>query len=144
LGQTFAWPVYLTLLPIVGGVAIASANELTFTFLALASAMLSNISSAARGVLSKKSMSGVKVGENLNAQNLYAVLTLMSTFILIPTALAVEGTGFFSAFKNVAGGADFTSKSLSMLLALGGLSYYAYNEVAFLALGEVRFVLLFL
>lgn len=137
LGQVFAPSVYLTLIPIIGGVGLASASELSFTFQALASAMLSNVSSAARGVLSKKSMSGVKIGENLDAQNLYAVLTAMSTLILIPAALALEGFGFFSAFKNVAGGADFTSKSLASLLALGGASYYAYNEVAFLALGKV-------
>lgn len=138
LGQTFPLPVYLTLLPIIGGVAIASMKELSFTLLALSSAMLSNVSSAARGVLSKKTMSGKKIGENLDAQNLYAVLTAMSTLILIPTFLALEGTGFFSAFKNVASGADYTSKSLAALLALGGASYYAYNEVAFLALGKVN------
>ena len=138
LGQVLPLPVYLTLLPIIGGVAIASMKELSFTFLALASAMLSNVSSAARGVLSKKTMSGKKIGENLDAQNLYAVLTAMSTLILIPTMLALEGTGFFSAFNKVVAGGEFTQKSLATLLALSGASYYAYNEVAFLALGKVN------
>ena len=73
LGEVLPTSVYLTLLPIIGGVAIASMKELSFTFLALASAMLSNVSSSARGVLSKKTMSGKKIGENLDAQNLYAV-----------------------------------------------------------------------
>merc|ERR1711862_683537 len=94
--------------------------------------------SSARGVLSKKTMSGKKIGGNMNAQNLYAVLTAMSTVILIPMMLAVEGTGFFPAFKNVISAGDFTTKSLSLLLALGGATYYAYNEVAFLALGKVN------
>lgn len=138
IGEVLPLPVYLTLLPIIGGVAIASMKELSFTFLALAAAMLSNVSSSARGVLSKKTMSGKKIGENLDAQNLYAVLTAMSTAILIPTFLAIEGTGFLSAFKNVVAGGDFTNKSLSLLLALGGATYYAYNEVAFLALGKVN------
>jgi solute carrier family 35 protein E1 len=138
LGQTFAFPVYLTLLPIIGGVAIASMKELSFTMLALSSAMLSNVSSAARGVLSKKTMSGKKIGENLDAQNLYAVLTAMSTLILIPTFLAIEGMGFFKGFSDVVAAGDFTKKSLATLLALGGASYYAYNEVAFLALGKVN------
>ena len=137
LGQILPLPVYATLLPIIGGVAIASMKELSFTFLALASAMLSNVSSAARGVLSKKTMSGKQIGENLDAQNLYAVLTAMSTLILIPVAFALEGTGFFSAFKNLVAAGDFTNKSLATLLALGGATYYAYNEVAFLALGKV-------
>merc|ERR1719203_542661 len=138
LGEILPSSVYATLLPIIGGVAIASMKELSFTYLALAAAMLSNVSSSARGVLSKKTMSGKKIGENLNAQNLYAVLTAMSTVILVPMMLAVEGTGFFPAFKQVVSAGDFTTKSLSLLLALGGATYYAYNEVAFLALGKVN------
>lgn len=138
LGEILPLPVYLTLLPIIGGVAIASMKELSFTVLALASAMLSNVSSAARGVLSKKTMSGKQIGENLDAQNLYAVLTAMSTAILIPTFLAIEGTGFFPAFKSLVAAGQFTNKSLATLLALGGATYYAYNEVAFLALGKVN------
>ncbi len=137
LGQVLPLNVYLTLLPIIGGVAIASMKELSFTVLALASAMLSNVSSAARGVLSKKTMSGKQIGENLDAQNLYAVLTAMSTLILIPMMLAIEGTGFFPAFKAAVDAGSFTSKSLATLLALSGATYYAYNEVAFLALGKV-------
>jgi solute carrier family 35, member E1 len=140
LGEILPLPVYLTLLPIIGGVAIASMKELSFTVLALASAMLSNVSSAARGVLSKKTMSGKKIGENLDAQNLYAVLTAMSTVILIPFMLGIEGLGMFKAFGELVAAGDFTKKSLVALLALGGASYYAYNEVAFLALGKVNAV----
>jgi len=45
---------------------------------------------------------------------------------------------FFTAFNEVVAGGEFTKKSLSILLALSGASYYAYNEVAFLALGKVN------
>jgi len=138
LKEVLPTSVYLTLLPIIGGVGIASMKELSFTYLALGAAMLSNVSSAGRGVLSKKTMSGKKIGENLDAQNLYAVLTAISTVILIPLTLAIEGTNFLPAFKALVDSGDFTSKSLSTLLALSGASYYAYNEVAFLALGKVN------
>jgi solute carrier family 35, member E1 len=138
LNQILPLPVYATLLPIIGGVAIASMKELSFTWLALGSAMLSNVSSAARGVLSKKTTSGKKMGENLDAQNLYAVLTAMSTIILIPAMLAMEGTGFFKAFNSVIARGAYTQKSLALLIGLSGASYYAYNEVAFLALGKVN------
>jgi solute carrier family 35 protein E1 len=138
LKEVLPLPVYLTLLPIIGGVAIASMKELSFTFLALASAMLSNVSSSARGVLSKKTMSGKKIGENLDAQNLYAVLTAMSTLILIPLMIGVEGFGMFTAFSDAVANGGFTKQSLSLLLLMGGISYYAYNEVAFLALGKVN------
>lgn len=138
LGEILPVKVYATLLPIIGGVAVASMKELSFTILALASAMLSNVSSSLRGVLSKKTMTGRKIGENLDAQNLYAVLTAMSTIILIPMMLAVEGTGFFPAFNAAVRGGSFTNQSLSTLLLLGGATYYLYNEVAFLALGKVN------
>jgi len=138
LGEVLPLPVYLTLLPIIGGVAIASMKELSFTVLALASAMLSNVSSAARGVLSKKTMSGKKIGENLDAQNLYAVLTAMSTVILIPFMLGLEGLGMFKSLGDLVATGEYTKKGLATLLALGGASYYAYNEVAFLALGKVN------
>jgi solute carrier family 35 protein E1 len=138
LNQILPTPVYLTLLPIIGGVAIASMKELSFTWLALGSAMLSNVSSAARGVLSKKTMSGKTMGENMDAQNLYAVLTAMSTLLLIPLTLAIEGTGCFKAFSKVVATGKFTQSGLALLLAMSGMTYYAYNEVAFLALGKVN------
>lgn len=138
LGQVLPMNVYLTLLPIIGGVALASLKELSFTFLALGAALLSNVSSAARGVLSKKTMSGKKIGENLDAQNLYAVLTAISTCVLIPMMLAIEGTSFFAAFDELVAAKEFTRNSLTYLLALSGATYYAYNEVAFLALGKVN------
>ena len=138
LKEALPLPVYLTLLPIIGGVAIASMKELSFTVLALAAAMLSNVSSAARGVLSKKTMSGKKIGENLDAQNLYAVLTAMSTVILIPFMLGLEGLGMFKKIGDLVAAGTYTNKALVTLLALGGASYYAYNEVAFLALGKVN------
>jgi len=138
LGQVLPMNVYLTLLPIIGGVALASLKELSFTFLALGAALLSNVSSAARGVLSKKTMSGKKIGENLDAQNLYAVLTAISTCVLIPMMFAIEGTGFFTAFDELVAAKEFTKNGLAYLLALSGATYYAYNEVAFLALGKVN------
>lgn len=50
------WPVYLTLLPVIGGVGMASVGEISFSFLAFAAAMTSNISAASRSVLGKKYM----------------------------------------------------------------------------------------
>jgi len=142
LGQTFSLPVYLSLIPIIGGVGIASMKELSFTMLALSAAMLSNVCSSLRAVLTKKYMKDPswKTEKNLDAKNQYAVLTAISTAILVPMAFAIEGTGFFSAFKDVVAAGDFTNKSLSTLLALGGAFYYAYNEYGFLALGQVNSV----
>jgi len=137
-GEILPTRVYLTLIPVSVGVAIASLKEFSFNYIALVSAMLSIISSSTRGVLSKKIMSGKQIGENLDAQNLYAVLAIMSSIILIPLMFIFEGTSFLSEVKVLSGGGGLTKKSLSILIALSGACYYAYNENAFLALEKVN------
>lgn len=65
LGAIYHPITYLTLLPIVGGVALASLKELSFTWVGFIAAMGSNLSSALRGILAKKTM-GNGVGENMD------------------------------------------------------------------------------
>jgi hypothetical protein len=93
LKQFLPVPVYLSLLPVIGGVALASMKELSFTWIAFSTAMLSNVASAMRAILSKvvlfvsnklplcvilffkyilnqTVMSGKPLGENLTPLNL--------------------------------------------------------------------------
>jgi solute carrier family 35 protein E1 len=135
LGEVLAWPVYAALTPIIFGVALASASELSFTWLCFGAAMGSNLGSAARAVYSKKVMSGGQIGENMDSANTYAVLTIMATFMLLPIALAIEGpSAMLKGFAAAKAGAG-----MPFLLAMlySGLTYYMYNEVAFLALGKL-------
>eukprot|EP00418_Pyrodinium_bahamense_P066218 CAMPEP_0179101140 /NCGR_PEP_ID=MMETSP0796-20121207/46748_1 /TAXON_ID=73915 /ORGANISM="Pyrodinium bahamense, Strain pbaha01" /LENGTH=400 /DNA_ID=CAMNT_0020798985 /DNA_START=11 /DNA_END=1209 /DNA_ORIENTATION=+ len=135
MGEVLAWPVYAALLPIIGGVALASASELSFNWLCFGAAMGSNLGSAARAVYSKKVMSGGDIGENMDSANVYAVLTIMATFMLIPISLAIEGpSGMMKGF-NAAYAAGGTQFLLHMVYS--GFFYYMYNEVAFLALGQL-------
>merc|ERR1719168_249772 len=130
-----AWPVYAALMPIIGGVGLASASEMSFNWLCFGAAMGSNLGSAGRAVYSKKVMSGGKIGENMDSANVYAVLTIMATFMLIPISLLIEGPSAMLKGFNVAyakGGVPFL---MSMLYS--GFFYYMYNEVAFLALGKL-------
>jgi len=136
LKDFFPIPVYLSLLPVIGGVGLASLKELSFTWFAFGTAMLSNIASASRAILSKTVMSGKPIGENLNAPNLYAVLTIMAAFMILPLSLAMETPTAVQAAWTTAlattAKADIVKSSL-----LSGIFYYLYNEVAFLALSEV-------
>jgi len=138
LGQVFPVPVYLTLIPIIFGVALASLKELSFTWLCFGAAMLSNVSSALRAILAKKAM-GAPMGENMTATNLFAVQTMISAVCLIPVWLLLEPPKFVGAtlVATTATGAVSMSYILSMAV-LSGLSFYFYNEVAFLALGRVQ------
>merc|ERR1711972_1213457 len=135
MGEVMKWPVYAALLPIIGGVGLASASELSFNWLCFGAAMGSNLGSASRAVYSKKIMAGGNIGKNMDSANVYAVLTIMATFMLIPIALLIEGpSGMLKGFKaaHATGGTSFL---LHMLYS--GFFYYMYNEVAFKALGQL-------
>jgi len=135
--QYFALPVYLTLVPVCAGVALASMHELTFSWLSFSTAMGSNIACALRGVFAKSSMKGGSVGENMDALNLYNVLTIISAILLIPLAAIIEGPTVKSVWKAaVAKGVD--PKTWMIQSALSGVYYYLYNAVAFLALESVH------
>jgi len=137
LGAYYSPVTYATLLPIVGGVALASLKELSFTWLGFAAAMLSNVSSALRGILAKKTMGG-GVGENMNETNLYAVMTIMAFSILLPVSLLVETPAAITTAVDAAVKAGTSKKELAIMSAMSGAFYYLYNEVAFLALGRVN------
>ncbi|CAM9653456.1 unnamed protein product, partial [Ectocarpus fasciculatus] len=82
--------VYTTLLPVVGGVAMASAGEISFSALAFGAAMTSNASAASRSVLGKIFMAKEKEnGGAMCAGNLYAVMTMLGCLVLTPAALWV-------------------------------------------------------
>jgi len=135
LGEVLAWPVYASLLPIIGGVALASAKELSFTWLGFGAAMLSNLGSAGRAVYSKKVMGTKSIGNNMDAANTFSVMTIMGSLLLLPICLLMEPPaavveGFRAAYAS--GGQDFLINMLG-----SGVCYYLYNELAFLALGKL-------
>mmetsp|Transcript_17217 Transcript_17217/g.41138 ORF Transcript_17217/g.41138 Transcript_17217/m.41138 type:complete len:313 (-) Transcript_17217:11-949(-) len=121
LGAIYSPITYLTLLPIVGGVALASLKELSFTWLGFGAAMLSNLSSALRGILAKTTMGG-GVGENMSEANLYGVLTIMAFVFLIPISLAIEPPAAVMASIAAAKSAGLTSGYLwtQSIMAGGG------------------------
>ena len=136
LKQIMPVPVYLSLLPVIGGVGLASLKELSFTWLAFGTAMLSNVASAGRGILSKGLM-GQDIGENLDASNLYAVLTMIASAFLLPASLCIESPELVSSSIAAAVEKGTTKMVLAWYTVLSGLFYYFYNEVAFLALSKV-------
>jgi len=136
LKQYLPIPVYLSLLPVIGGVGLASLKELSFTWLAFGTAMMSNVASASRGILSKGLM-GQDIGENLSAPNLYAVLTIIAFAILLPLGLCLESPALISSSVAAAVEKGVSSADLTKFTVLSGLFYYLYNEVAFLALSKV-------
>ncbi|KAL5978344.1 glycerol-3-phosphate O-acyltransferase 2 [Asimina triloba] len=93
LGERFPLPVYLSLVPIIGGCALAAVTELNFNMTGFMGAMISNIAFVFRNIFSKKGMKGTAV----NGINYYACLSMLSLVILTPFALQVEGPQLWAA-----------------------------------------------
>jgi solute carrier family 35 protein E1 len=123
------------LIPIVAGVALASVSELSFTWMAFAGAMLSNLAFAARNIFSRVSMDKPK-GENMTPENLFGVLTIMSFLWALPFALAIEGPKAAAIFA--ASAAKTPVLTMLKQSVMTGLYFYTYNEIAMLALNQVH------
>ena len=126
--------VLVTLFPVMAGVGLASVSELTFTWKAFNYAMLSNLASAGRGIVGKKTI-GKRLGQKMSAANLYAVLTIIATLFLIPVAALMEGSVWGASMQALTTNGKLTSYMGQTFLA--SLFYYLYNEVAFLCLDNV-------
>merc|ERR1711988_1908574 len=136
MNDMLPWQVNACLLPVVAGVGIASASDLSFTWDCFAYAMGSNLFFSLRGVLSKKSMKTPK-GENMDVGNTFAVLTTLAFLAVLPVALALEGPMLQEAWSKALKG-PYSSNELVGRILLSGLSFYMYNEVAMYTLDAVH------
>ena len=115
------------------GVSMASVTELTFSWFCLGAGMMANIFAAARGVFGKKQMCGeIQCVEALSADNYYAVLTIVSFFMLVPVTLILEGPKIIKLTKILNHGEGIKQMLIS------GLLFYLYNEVSFKALKNLN------
>ena len=131
LGQATPLPAIVSLVPIMLGVAMASAAELSFNWMGFLTAMASNLTFGFRAVWSKRAMTTIK---NLGSTGIYAYTTLISCFICIPGVLIME-PGVWGAIKQqvaAKGAAQFYGALLSV-----GLLYHLYNQFAFNTLARV-------
>ncbi|XVF60262.1 hypothetical protein PTKIN_Ptkin08bG0030900 [Pterospermum kingtungense] len=93
------WPtlwVVSSLIPVVGGVALASFTEASFNWIGFCSAMASNVTNQSRNVLSKKLM--VRKEDTLDNINLFSVITIISFILLVPAAVFLEGVKFTPSY----------------------------------------------
>ncbi|KAI5683390.1 hypothetical protein M9H77_04618 [Catharanthus roseus] len=124
--------VVSSLLPIVGGVALASMTEASFNWAGFWSAMASNLTNQSRNVLSKKFM--VKKEESLDNITLFSIITIMSFILLAPAAIFMEGVKFTPTFLQSAG---LDVRQIYTRSLLAALCFHAYQQVSYMILQRV-------
>ncbi|XXG73214.1 hypothetical protein AAC387_Pa07g2172 [Persea americana] len=131
LGETFPPSVYLSLLPIIGGCALAAVTELNFNMTGFMGAMISNLAFVFRNIFSKRGMKGKAVG----GMNYYACLSMLSLVILTPFAVAVEGPQVWAAGWQKA--ISQIGPNFIWWVAAQSVFYHLYNQVSYMSLNEI-------
>ncbi|OIW15398.1 hypothetical protein TanjilG_15781 [Lupinus angustifolius] len=121
-----------SLVPIVGGVALASITEASFNWAGFWSAMASNVTNQSRNVLSKKVM--VKKEDSMDNITLFSIITVMSFFLLAPAAVFLEGVKFTPAYLESAG---LNVRQVYIRSLLAALCFHAYQQVSYMILQRV-------
>jgi solute carrier family 35 protein E1 len=126
---------YAALFTVIIGVAISSANELTFSWYCLFAGIIANIFASARGVFSKSAMCGdEKCNIVLSAENFYAIITAMSCILLIPLMFIMEGHSILRILTECS---SVEAEGLYYSIT-SGLLFYLYNELSFKVLDKVH------
>jgi solute carrier family 35 protein E1 len=94
--------VYATLLPIIGGVGLASLKELSFSTMALVAALAANQAAAFKNVVSKGVM-GKPWAKALGPQNTYAVVTILALLFTLPLVAIFDAKDFLTVYQSVVG-----------------------------------------
>ncbi|KAJ9677763.1 hypothetical protein PVL29_022635 [Vitis rotundifolia] len=124
--------VVSSLLPIVGGVALASATEASFNWSGFWSAMASNLTNQSRNVLSKKFM--IKKEDSLDNITLFSIITIMSFILLAPVSIFMEGIKFTPSYLQSAG---LNMGQIYNRCLIAALCFHAYQQVSYMILQRV-------
>jgi solute carrier family 35 protein E1 len=139
-GKTISKAKMACLVPIIGGIWVASVKELDFTWAALAAAGGANIAAAFRGQENKRTMAEEGLKEAVGgAGNTYAITTLWATLMLIPLVFITGEYNKLDQFMQMwsADGKPGTVGNLRWNTIMSGLTFYLYNEVSTIALKKI-------
>jgi len=124
----------LCLLPIIGGIMLASAAELDYTPASFFAMTIANVASAFRAYENKRVMASKELQAALGGvSNTFAITTIWATVVLTP-AIFLAGEfkrrqAFLEAWEadGVPGGSD---QHLRFNAIISGLVFYLYNEIS--------------
>jgi len=131
-GKTVSKAKWLCLIPVIGGVCLASIKELDFSVAALAAACIANLFAAFRSNENKKLMETEGLKERIGSTgNQFALSTILGTLCVLPIWYFSEGSrfgDFMGIFKE--------SSVLRNNLITSGLYFYLYNELSTLTIAK--------
>ena len=121
------------LLPIVGGIALASAGGADFSLPPFLSMSVANAASAFRGSENKRVMRGELKEAIGGVSNAFALTTLWATLLLFPATLlsgeASRVDEFITLWR--------ADGRLQLNSIMSGILFYLYNEISTFALGSL-------
>lgn len=127
---------WICLIPVIGGVVLASLAELDFAWSALATASLANVFAAVRANENKKLMGTDGLKDRMGSVgNQYAITTFSAFLFCIPVMLLMEGTRLPYFFAVVLPRPDVWTN-----LVFSGFWFYMYNELATMTLKKTSAV----
>jgi len=125
-GSTISKAKWLALIPVIGGVTLASCKELDFAWSALIAAAIANCFAAFKGQENKKLIDSAGIKDRIGSiGNQFALTTIIAFMASVPLAVVKEGSRFgefCEVFK--------TNPAVKLNLILSGLWFYGYNELA--------------
>ena len=124
-------PLVWSLVPIVVGVSVASATDVSFSWVGCVAALGSNLASTARNVYSKQVMSGVR--GNIDSVSLLTVVNGLAFLMLLPFLALVDGASL------VAGGWA-AIEPVAPLALLSAVLLQLYQQVSYNILSKVSAV----
>lgn len=129
-GKTVSKAKWLALIPVIGGVCLASVKELDFAWSALITAMIANLFAAFRSNENKRLMDTPGLKERIGTVgNQFALTVLLGAVWMLPVFLLTEASKwgeFCELFK--------TSMPLKSNLITSAIYFYLYNELSTLTI----------
>ncbi|EKX34160.1 hypothetical protein GUITHDRAFT_90566 [Guillardia theta CCMP2712] len=127
---------WLCLIPVIGGVVLASVKELDFAWSALITACLANLFAAFKGQENQKLMTTPGIKDRLgNVGNQFAITMILSFLISLPVMILKEGSKW-GEFCTIWA----TNPVVSFNLIASGLWFYGYNELATMTIKKTNAV----
>mmetsp|Transcript_27561 Transcript_27561/g.44253 ORF Transcript_27561/g.44253 Transcript_27561/m.44253 type:complete len:501 (-) Transcript_27561:349-1851(-) len=135
-GASVSTAKWLCLIPVIGGVIMASLGELSFAWAALGTAALANVFAAIKANENKKLMNTPGISERLGTVGNQFALTSINAFLFcLPLMFLTEGKklgAFWELCK--------TTPVVLNNMIFSGLWFYLYNELATLTIKKTNAV----